>query len=197
MVAQPLDPGMNDNGITELDGLKNGNQADFHYFYDKYSPSVCYFITREIGDKTDAEDITHDVFVNLWKSRETISSEYHLAMFVYRSARHRCINYRRQKKIDEKYRQKFIKPDTEEDFFAAVIEEEVHRIIIERIERLPEEQKKVIKLHLEGKTNMEIAEILNISVNTVRTHKARLRKTLRETIGHLIILVIYLKNVNI
>lgn len=182
---------MTNNKTSRLEDLKNGDQSAFRYFYDRYSTSVCYFISRSIGDKTAAEDIMHDVFVNLWNGRERISSEYHLAMFLYQSARHRSMNYLRQKKNDDKYRDKLLKIDTEEDFSAAIIEEEVHRMILEEIERLPEEQKKVIKLHLEGKNNMEIAELLNISVNTVRTHKARARKTLRAALGYLMTFLVY------
>ena len=39
------------------------------------------------------------------------------------------------------------------------------------IEKLPEEQRKVVYFHMEGKNNFEIAEIMQISVNTVKTHK--------------------------
>ena len=52
-----------------------------------------------------------------------------------------------------------------------MIEEEVHRIVAQEIEKLPEEQRKVVYFHMEGKNNFEIAEIMQISVNTVKTHK--------------------------
>ena len=184
---------MDEKTTAKLEQFKSGDQAAFRYFYDKYSASVCYFIGRFIGVDADAEDINHDVFVNLWNSRATIDSEYHLSMFLYQSARHRCLNYFRQKKTDDKYRRGLTDLlDSDEGYTGAVIEEEVHRMVWEEIERLPEEQRKVIILHLEGKDNAQIAEILRVSINTVRTHKARARKTLRETLDHLMIFMAYL-----
>ena len=44
-----------------------------------------------------------------------------------------------------------------------MIEEEVHRIVAQEIEKLPEEQRKVVYFHMEGKNNFEIAEIMQIS----------------------------------
>ena len=70
--------------------------------------------------------------------------------------------------------------EEEGGFEDTVLEEEVHRIVAQEIEKLPEEQRKVVYFHMEGKNNLEIAEIMQISVNTVKTHKARARKTLKN-----------------
>lgn len=70
--------------------------------------------------------------------------------------------------------------EEEGGFEDTVLEEEVHRIVAQEIEKLPEEQRKVVYFHMEGKNNLEIAEIMQISVNTVKTHKARARKTLKK-----------------
>ena len=69
--------------------------------------------------------------------------------------------------------------ESEEDYRNMVVEEEVHRLVMEEINLLPEEQRRVILLHLEGKSNIEIAEAMEISVNTVKTHKARARQQLK------------------
>ena len=58
--------------------------------------------------------------------------------------------------------------EEEGGFEDTVIEEEVHRIVAQEIEKLPEEQRKVVYFHMEGKNNFEIAEIMQISVNTVK-----------------------------
>ena len=74
----------------------------------------------------------------------------------------------------------------------AVVEEEVHRMVMEEIEQLPLEQRRVIMLHLEGKNNIEIAEILKVSVNTVKTHKARARQQLKTKLKDLFVMTFVL-----
>jgi len=50
----------------------------------------------------------------------------------------------------------------------------------------------VVYFHMEGKNNFEIAEIMQISVNTVKTHKARARKTLKNKLDNLFIITVLL-----
>ena len=76
-------------------------------------------------------------------------------------------------KIGGDYREEYALLESEEGFGDAVVEEEVHRVVMEEIDSLPHEQRRVILLHLEGKNNIEIAEVMKVSVNTVKTHKAR------------------------
>ena len=82
--------------------------------------------------------------------------------------------------------------EEEGGFEDTVLEEEVHRIVAQEIEKLPEEQRKVVYFHMEGKNNLEIAEIMQISVNTVKTHKARARKTLKNKLDNLFIITVLL-----
>ena len=51
--------------------------------------------------------------------------------------------------------------EEEGGFEDTVLEEEVHRIVAQEIEKLPEEQRKVVYFHMEGKNNLEIAEIMH------------------------------------
>lgn len=55
----------------------------------------------------------------------------------------------------------------------AIIEEEVHREIIAAIDKLPPERRRVVELSMVGYSQEEIAEKLNISVNTVKTQKRK------------------------
>lgn len=59
------------------------------------------------------------------------------------------------------------------------IREETIRLIYQAIESLPENSKKIIDLSLQGLKNEDIAQALNLSVNTVKTHKKTAYKMLR------------------
>lgn len=98
----------------------------------------------------------------------------------------------RVKKLEEMYCHEYALFESEEGFGDAVVEEEVHRMVMEEIEQLPLEQRRVIMLHLEGKNNIEIAEILKVSVNTVKTHKARARQQLKTKLKDLFVMTFVL-----
>ena len=82
--------------------------------------------------------------------------------------------------------------EEEGGFEDTVLEEEVHRIVAQEIEKLPEEQRKVVYFHMEGKNNLEIAEIMQIYVNTLKTNKPRARKTLKNRLDNLFIITVLL-----
>ena len=74
-----------------------------------------------------------------------------------------------------------------------LIEEETYRIVSHAIDSLPPQSSKIIKMCLEGKQNKEIAEILGISVNSVKTLKYNALSTLKEVLkDHFYILIILL-----
>ena len=173
-----------------LASFREGCEATFRYYYEMYYDSLCMFGLRMLKEEEIAIDIVQDVFVNLWKAKETIESGLHLKMFIYQSMRHRCLNYIHLKKLEENYQNECKLLVSEEGFADMVVEEEVYRLVMEEIDHLPKEQRKVILMHLEGKNNIEIAEIMHISVNTVRTHKARARQTLKARLNDLFIISI-------
>lgn len=71
--------------------------------------------------------------------------------------------------------------DHYEDFDEKILEEEVYAILIEQLNQLPEGCKEIFELSaIEGLKYKEIASNLNISVNTVKSQRARAIKLLKE-----------------
>lgn len=172
--------------------FRNGDSGAFRYYYDLYYTPLCLFGVRMLKDEVVAEDIVQDVFVNLWRARGRVESDLHLKMYLYQSMRHRCLNYIRVKKLEADYREEYALLESDEGFGDAVVEEEVHRVVMEEIDSLPQEQRRVILLHLEGKNNIEIAEVMKVSVNTVKTHKARARQQLKAKLQDLFVMTFIL-----
>lgn len=178
------------DGHRRLASFIEGGKEAFRYYYEMYYHSLCLFGIRVVRDEEVAMDIAQDVFVHLWKARQTIETELHLKMYLYQAMRHRCMNYLRQRRSLEKFSEEYRLWESEENYRDLVVEEEVYRLVMEEIDLLPEEQRKVILLHLDGKGNTEIAEILQVSVNTVKTHKARARQQLRIKLKDLFIITV-------
>lgn len=177
---------------TLLFSFTRGEEKAFRHYYEMYYDALCLFGTRVTRDNEVAMDIAQNVFVSLCKKRATIESELHLKMFLYQAMRHRCLDYLRSRKMLEKYSDEYRKLESGEDYRNMVVEEEVFRLVMGEVHLLPEEQQKVILLHLEGKSNAEIAGLLYISVNTVKTHKARARQQLKVKLKDLFILTVLL-----
>ena len=66
----------------------------------------------------------------------------------------------------------------------AIVREESSLIISQAIENLPAMGQQVLNMAIEGLSNQEIADILGISINTVRTHKSRAYKALRIVLSN-------------
>lgn len=162
-----------------LNDFKGGEEHAFRVVFDEYYKILCYFAFQLIKDEQVVGDLVQEVFVNLWQSRETITSEIHVRLFLYQALRRRCLNWIRDRKAETEFRDAYHQLEDEVDYTNRVVEEEIQRIVLQKLALLPSEQRRVMELHLAGKGNAEIADVLKISVNTVRTHKARARKTLR------------------
>ena len=90
-----------------------------------------------------------------------------------------------------------IKPGLEDDTESAlnaIIEEEVHREIIAAIEKLPPERRKIVELSMMGFSQEEIADKLEISVNTIKTQKRKAYAFLREELQHLFVFLLFVLN---
>lgn len=170
--------------------FKQGSERAFQVLYEKYYHAMCLWVLRIIKDDTLMHDFVQEAFIALWNSRDSIENELHLKMFLYQTVRNRCLNFLKNKKVEEKYIREYLKFGEEFYFESSVIEEEVYRLVIQEIQSLPDEQKRVVKMHLEGKNNLEIAEIMQVSVNTVKTHKARARRTLKYRLGDLFLIAL-------
>ena len=85
------------------------------------------------------------------------------------------------RKIKQQYQQtQSVSEAKDPDFLHEITNQETLRILHQAIDTLPPQTRKIILLGLNGKNNNEIAEALNISVNTVKTQMKIAYKTLRE-----------------
>lgn len=138
------------------------------------------------------EDVVQETFINLWEKRGIYSDMVYFKAYLYKSLYNNALFYLRQHKVSED-----VDPGIEDDTESAlnaIIEEEVHREIIAAIDKLPPERRRVVELSMVGYSQEEIAEKLNISVNTVKTQKRKAYAFLREELQHLFVLFLMLLN---
>ncbi len=152
----------------------------FQAFHQNHVRLFYHFAARYVDDTEVVRDIVQDAFISVWQRMEEFENEEHIKAFIYKTIRNRSMNYLRDKQVEQKHREKLSLLQHEEEFQEHILEEEAYDYLCRKIEQLPEMQKKVIWLHVDGLSNEEIARELNITVNTVLTHKQRARAILKK-----------------
>lgn len=168
-----------------------GDISAFEELVDRYKKPVFSIVYRMIGQYQEAEDITQDVFVNVYQKLYQFDSNKKFAPWIYRIATNASISaLRRRKKVinldfDEAYGKAY------EDYYTAnsgnpqlVFErEELKNFINEAIDELPESYRAVVVLRYQmDLNNQEIAEILGVSKENIEVKVHRARKALRKIV---------------
>jgi RNA polymerase sigma-70 factor (family 1) len=163
-----------DNDI--IDSLRKGDPDALQTLLKHYYSALCLFAERLLGDSAAAEDIVGESFVKLWNKRANFENHQNLKAFMYITVRNACLNYLKQLKRESLNQKQlaYFTGEKEEFVLNEMIRAEVLKEIMEEINNLPEQCRKVTKLgYLEGMKNQEIADLLNISIHTVKNQKAR------------------------
>lgn len=157
---------------------KKENQA-FRYLYSRYFVALKSLADQYIRNSGEAEDLVQDVFFSLLKSDYTFQNMRELQYFLYSSLKNRCISHLRKQKIREKFSREMISTLSESDhYWEKVLEEDVYARLMAAIDTLSSKCKMVMLLTLDGLKASEIAEKMNISVDTVKEHKKTGKKKL-------------------
>jgi RNA polymerase sigma-70 factor (family 1) len=167
---------------------------DFKDFFLSYYNSVIRFSFSYIEQQDEVEDIAQETFVRLYQHWNEIKSEEQARAFMYTTAHNLCISHLRHIGVKSQYQQTVLdekawndKNGNEEDesfFFEEMTYQNVLHLLYDAIQQLPNQMRNIILLSLDGKGNTEIAEELNVSINTVKTLKKNAYKTLRESLGN-------------
>lgn len=165
-----------------IEKLNSGDQRALKVFFDGFYPSVCVYAIKFIKQSDIAEDIAQDAFVQFWKIRDHFTSILKIRAFIYTTVRNACINYLKQKKTREEILAH--NPIIGELSYELLIEEETYRLLDTAIQLLPMRTREIIVLALQGHNNPEIAEIMGVSVNTIKTLKKNAYVDLRHTLSN-------------
>lgn len=157
--------------------------------YNQLYQPLCYFSLEFVKDFEKAEDIVQNTLFKLWKKGLVFEDIHHAKNYLYRSVRNASLNKLKSEEVRSKViaelREEISKKYFQEDQFDIMVKAELYKRILDAINSLPIQSAKVFNLaYIEHKSNPEIAELLSISVNTVKVHKnsakIKLRKLLKD-----------------
>jgi RNA polymerase sigma-70 factor (ECF subfamily) len=158
---------------------KNGDQAAFADLVREHQAMVfslaCYFLRN----RATAEDLAQEVFIHLYQNLSSIESPAHLKFWLRKVTGHRCIDHARKHKVQTISVDEAPEPSATFDFGDSLMSSTLRRIVA----TLPEKPRLVVTLrYQEDLDPTEIAEVLGMPLNTVKSHLRRSLVILREKV---------------
>ena len=175
--------------LFDEDKFSSGSEDAFDAIFKRYYEGLLHFAKVLIPYPTDeAEDIVAEIFCTLWHNRKQINITNTLGAYLYTAVKNRVFDYYRKRKVifhipeedaTDNYQQvtdNYQQPDH------LLMYKDVTLRIGHLINGLPPQMKLVFQLNrYEGFSYEEIAGLLNISVNSVKTHMFRALKSLKAS----------------
>ena len=181
--------------------LKAGSEAAYAWLIGEFQQPVYGLVYRVVNDPADAADTTQDVFLKVFRGMKHFHAESSLKTWIYRIALHEAAN-RRRWWFRHKARETSIEPadsetggagekamqvaltDHAESPFDNVAHHEVQHRVEEELRKVPEPYRTTLILRdLEEMSYEEIAEVLEISLGTVKSRLTRGRDALRQRLA--------------
>jgi len=177
--------------------IAGGDEHAFHIIYNRYYKKIYHFSLRILNSQILAEDVMQETMLKLWLLGEGLHHIVSLESFLRTVSRNKSFDVLRRIKFQDQATQKLgenwseMTNETEEQ----VILNDARQILQQAITLLPEYQRRVYELcHIQGLKHEVVADLLNLSVLSVRTYMKRalffLRNYVRKHIEIIILLVI-------
>ncbi len=159
------------------------DEAGLERIFQQYYAALAAFANSLLRSPEDAREVVQDVFVSLWKNRESIDPEGNIRAYLYVSTRHRCISHLRRKQLPgtplESLQHSLA--DEQHGIEAEIEAAELQAAIYEEVEQLPEKCREIFLLsRREGLSYSQIAQHLGISVKTVENQIGIALKRIRR-----------------
>ena len=172
-----------DQKLLEL--LQTDSEHAIDLLFRSHYAFLCQTVYRIIPDKNLVEDLTQDVFYELWRKRETIVIKTSIRAYLKRAARNKALNYIRGQKI--KFEEEEKTPDLRSTAINSIQQMEMSELqacIDKAIDKLPERCRLVFSLsRFEEMSYKQIAEALDISIKTVENQISKALKLLRIAVA--------------
>ncbi len=161
------------------------NSQSFKLIFERLFPPISLLAARILNDTEKGKDVAQEAFVKLWrKDSEEFEDENALRAYLYVLVKNACISLiRKEKKILKTSIDEGLSI-SEQEFLNEILREETYQLLRIAIRDLSPQAVKVVEFTLKGYANLDIAEELSVSINTVKTIKRRAYLVLRKHLGH-------------
>ena len=161
---------------------KDKMKESFQNVYEEYYNSLVGFAESYVVRRDVAEDIVQEIFVSLWEKEIRFLSKVALSTYLYTSVKNSALDFLKHQEVESRYAERFL-ADSKERRWETKLDEEMLNLLFLSIDQLPERCREIFLMHLDGLSNEEIANQLDLSILTVKTQKKKAMKILREYIN--------------
>ena len=185
-------PGDRDADSDLMRRVQRGDREAFARLVDHYKQPIYNFILRTVRDETEAEDLTQNTFVQVWKAAKRYRTNARFSTWLYTIARNLALNEIRRRSRHRADSLDAPHPEYEEQTLHQVedssqlgppeqmVRAELFAKVEEAIRDLPENQRTALLLCREEEVSYEeIAEILGVSLSATKSIIHRAREVLR------------------
>ena len=181
---------LSDQQLASL--LRDGDRAAFTEIYHRYKALLYIFAYKRIGQREEARDIIHELFLSLWTKHNTLEINTGLAPYLYTAVRNRIIDGIARQKNASRYIDSFQEyidsANNTTDHLAR--HNQLLALIEKEIEALSPKMRQVFEMSRNTTlSRKEIAAELNLSEETVKSHIHHALKTLKTKLGPLFTLL--------
>jgi RNA polymerase sigma-70 factor (ECF subfamily) len=173
--------------------VREGDDQGFNYLIEKYRNPIIHFMFRMVHNQAVAEELAQEVFLRVYRSRQTYRAEARFTTWLYRIATNLGVNYARDTKYERTAQNVYLdQPDPETGTTPDVadatpsIEQDLVRdermhAIRQHVMALPERQRTAVLMHkYQGMDYKQIGDVLKLSESATKSLLFRAYQTLRE-----------------
>jgi RNA polymerase sigma-70 factor (ECF subfamily) len=173
--------------------VSEGDDQGFNYLIEKYRKPIIHFMFRMVHNQAVAEELAQEVFLRVYRSRQTYRAEARFTTWLYRIATNLGVNHARDTKHERAAQNVYLdQPDPETGTTPDVadstpsvehdlVRNERMRAIRQHVMALPERQRMAVLMHkYQGMDYKQIGEVLKLSESATKSLLFRAYQTLRE-----------------
>ena len=183
-----------DEAQALVKALKEGNQLAFSIVYKTYAAQTFSLAFKYLPNKELAEDAVLNLFLKLWLKKEEIDETKPINRYLFTMLKNDLLNTLRDSKKNIYLLEDCLSMvlELEDNSQNENLKQEQMNIIQQALEQLSPQRRKVFEMKVSGKySNQEIADKLNLSINTIKFQYSQSLKQIRATVGELSLLLLY------
>ena len=183
-----------DEAQALVKALKGGNQLAFSIVYKTYAAQTFSLAFKYLLNKELAEDAVQNLFLKLWLKKEEIDETKPINRYLFTMLKNDLLNTLRDSKKNIYLLEDCLSMvlELEDNSQNENLKQEQMNIIQQALEQLSPQRRKVFEMKVSGKySNQEIADKLNLSINTIKFQYSQSLKQIRSTVGELSLLLLY------
>ncbi|SKC41854.1 RNA polymerase sigma-70 factor, ECF subfamily [Ohtaekwangia koreensis] len=163
-----------------IQAIQRGDKGAFEQVFHACYENLCQYAFTILKDMDEAEDIVQSMFLKIWERREDLNIQHAIRSYLFRAVYHQCINHLEHRTIKLKHQEYGVLEGTSRVQQPEIFPDELSNSIQSVVNELPQQCRIIFMMsRYEELRYAEIAQKLNISVNTIENQISKALRILR------------------